>query len=217
MCFKIKFQLMTSLITKDKLIFSQDPPEDAVVTMCGHVFCYQCVHEFLSSDETTCPTTGCRDSLNTNSIFSKSTLKACVSDNAGPSGATSPDPFSDEKQTSISKSSYISSKIKATIDNLIQVCGECDNAGPFKAIVFSQWTSMLDLLELSLNQYMIQYRRLDGTMTLVARDRAVKDFNTDPEVFFYVVLFVSGNDCTKLCCYLDVLDFRLYEHLVRPD
>ena len=140
------------------------------MTMCGHVFCYQCVHERLSSDETACPTTGCRDSLDTNSVFSKSTLKACVADNAGPSGATSPDPFSDEKQASISKSGYISSKIKTTIDILIQICEQFDNAGPFKAVVFSQWTSMLDLLEPSLNKYMIQYRRLDGTMSLVARD-----------------------------------------------
>ena len=55
--------------------------------------------------------------------------------------------------------------------------------GPIKAIVFSQWTSMLDLVEISLNQYCIQCRRLDGiTMTLSSRDRAVKDFNTDHEV-----------------------------------
>ncbi|KAH8510901.1 hypothetical protein Peur_052536 [Populus x canadensis] len=54
--------------------------------------------------------------------------------------------------------------------------------GPIKAIVFSQWTSMLDLVEISLNQYCIQCRRLDGiTMTLSSRDRAVKDFNTDHE------------------------------------
>ncbi|KAL9391634.1 hypothetical protein Peur_015554 [Populus x canadensis] len=44
--------------------------------------------------------------------------------------------------------------------------------GPIKAIVFSQWTSMLDLVEISLNQY---------CMTLSSRDRAVKDCNTDHE------------------------------------
>ena len=54
--------------------------------------------------------------------------------------------------------------------------------GQLKAIVFSQWTSMLDLVEISLNQYCIQYRRLDGTMTMSSRNRAVKDFNTDHEV-----------------------------------
>lgn len=57
----------------------------------------------------------------------------------------------------------------------IKVVGE-------KAIVFSQWTRMLDLLEACLKNSSIQYRRLDGTMSVVARDKAVKDFNTLPEV-----------------------------------
>lgn len=51
-----------------------------------------------------------------------------------------------------------------------------------KALVFSQWTGMLDLLEACLKNSSIQYRRLDGTMSIVARDKAVKDFNTNPEV-----------------------------------
>jgi SNF2 family DNA or RNA helicase len=51
-----------------------------------------------------------------------------------------------------------------------------------KAIVFSQWTRMLDLLEVCLKNSSIQYRRLDGTMSIVSRDKAVKDFNTLPEV-----------------------------------
>jgi len=52
-----------------------------------------------------------------------------------------------------------------------------------KAIVFSQWTSMLDLLETPLKDAGFCYRRLDGTMSVVARDRAVSDFNTLPEVW----------------------------------
>lgn len=61
--------------------------------------------------------------------------------------------------------------------NSVAVAGE-------KAIVFSQWTRMLDLLEDSLKKSSIQYRRLDGTMSVIARDKAVKDFNTRPEVSF---------------------------------
>jgi SNF2 family DNA or RNA helicase len=57
-----------------------------------------------------------------------------------------------------------------------------------KAIVFSQWTSMLDLLETPLKQAGFCYRRLDGTMSVVARDRAVSDFNTLPEVRSYIIL-----------------------------
>lgn len=45
-----------------------------------------------------------------------------------------------------------------------------------------QWTSMLDLLEGPLQSGGFQYRRLDGTMTVQARDRAINDFTKRPEV-----------------------------------
>lgn len=51
-----------------------------------------------------------------------------------------------------------------------------------KAIVFSQWTSMLNLLEPQLQRAGFCYRRLDGTMSIQARDRAIADFKTRPEV-----------------------------------
>lgn len=60
-----------------------------------------------------------------------------------------------------------------------------------KAIVFSQWTRMLDLLEVSLKDSNILYRRLDGTMPVAARQKAVKDFNLLPEVSKYPSFFMS--------------------------
>jgi SNF2 family DNA or RNA helicase len=36
--------------------------------------------------------------------------------------------------------------------------------GPIKAFVFSQWTRMLDLVEISLNQYCIQLGGLTGQL-----------------------------------------------------
>jgi len=51
-----------------------------------------------------------------------------------------------------------------------------------KAIVFSQWTTMLDLVEIPLRRAGVSYRRLDGTMSVAARERALKDFRTCPGV-----------------------------------
>jgi len=51
---------------------------------------------------------------------------------------------------------------------------------PSKVIVFSQWTSMLDLVELVLVEEGIGYRRLDGTMSVAARDAAVREFAAAP-------------------------------------
>jgi superfamily II DNA/RNA helicase len=59
---------------------------------------------------------------------------------------------------------------------------------PEKAIVFSQWTSMLDLLEVPLKKAGFVFRRLDGTMTVAARERAIADFESSPEVRLLALL-----------------------------
>jgi SNF2 family DNA or RNA helicase len=51
-----------------------------------------------------------------------------------------------------------------------------------KVIVFSQWTSMLDLIEDPLTREEIEFRRLDGTMTASARQAAIQHFTERPEV-----------------------------------
>lgn len=210
-----------------------DPPEDAVVAKCGHVFCNQCICEHLTGDDRQCPSTNCKARLNRSSVFSKATLssfrdQSCQNGTADCTG-------SDAVQTGESCHEgglYNSSKIKAALDVLQSLCGPQDcssgnsstqntsdeNAGSVenlsatcaveplngvldsrnleaeessnssikvvgqKAIVFSQWTRMLDLLEDCLKNSGIKYRRLDGTMSVTSRDKAVKDFNTMPEV-----------------------------------
>ncbi|CAN6990904.1 unnamed protein product, partial [Brassica rapa subsp. trilocularis] len=52
---------------------------------------------------------------------------------------------------------------------------------PIKTLVFSQWNGMLDLVELCFVENGIEFRRLDGTMSLAARDRAVKEFSNDSD------------------------------------
>merc|ERR1712224_471523 len=53
---------------------------------------------------------------------------------------------------------------------------------PNKVIVFSQWTSMLDLIEIPLSLDGIKYIRLDGTMSVSTRDKAVQDFSSRLDV-----------------------------------
>ncbi|KAI3697978.1 hypothetical protein L6452_31085 [Arctium lappa] len=192
-----------------------DPPEDAVVTTCEHVFCNQCILEQLSSDDCHCPSSKCKTLLGTSSVFSRSTLKLSISDQ--PCVGNTPDCSGSVKTEVLEPSSSIglvnslkidaaealdSSKIRAAVDVLQSIAkpremttnpedGLKDVSGVFntdtvivreKAIVFSQWTRMLDLLESCLKNSSIGYRRLDGTMSVVARDKAVKDFNSLPEV-----------------------------------
>ncbi|KAF8649301.1 hypothetical protein HU200_064361 [Digitaria exilis] len=110
------------------------------------------------------------------------------------SDATTSCSTDEDRPFSVCESSYISSKIRATIDILNSIINTGDDhdaigsvpseIAPTKAIVFTQWTGMLDLLEHSLGSNHIEFRRLDGSMPLDVRERGVKEFNTDPEVLF---------------------------------
>ncbi|XP_074274154.1 helicase-like transcription factor CHR28 isoform X1 [Silene latifolia] len=210
-----------------------DPAEDAVITICGHVFCYQCVGDYLTGDDTMCPVQRCKEQLCEDVLFSEATLRSCLSSDYN-------DHFSNgsSSKSSILSSEYSSSKIKAAMEILISnskinsQCIELDDLedtdvtnsscaqvrtenvgnsaskGPIKTIVFSQWTRMLDLFEYSLNQHCIQYRRLDGSMSLVARDRAVREFNSDPEVIVMVMSLKAGNLGLNMvaACHVILLD-----------
>ncbi|CAO2036617.1 unnamed protein product [Urochloa humidicola] len=79
---------------------------------------------------------------------------------------------------------------------------------PVKAIVFSQWTGMLDLMELSLNSNDIQFRRLDGAMSLNLREKGVNEFNTDPEVRVMLMSLKAGNLGLNMvsACHVIMLD-----------
>uniref|UniRef100_A0A453RW38 RING-type domain-containing protein n=1 Tax=Aegilops tauschii subsp. strangulata TaxID=200361 RepID=A0A453RW38_AEGTS len=196
----------------------RDTPEDAVVAMCGHIFCYQCIYERITTDENMCPVPNCRNTLSTESVFSSGTLKICISGKTSTHAIASSS--ADDELSSISQSSYISSKIQATVDILNSIINmhaltdsdtiesNPNRVSPVKAIVFSQWTGMLDLLEFSLNSNLIQYRRLDGTMSLNSRDKAVKDFNIDPEVRVMIMSLKAGNLGLNMvaACHVILLD-----------
>lgn len=51
-----------------------------------------------------------------------------------------------------------------------------------QAIVFSQWTTALDILEHFLTKEGILHRRIDGQMTPPVRDRQLKEFQQSPQV-----------------------------------
>lgn len=52
-----------------------------------------------------------------------------------------------------------------------------------KTLVFSQWTSLLDLLEEPLKIANFQYTRVDGSMSMEKRDKNLKEFADSPKVF----------------------------------
>ncbi|KAL4563176.1 hypothetical protein LXL04_027212 [Taraxacum kok-saghyz] len=161
-----------------------DPPEDAVVTSCEHVFCKQCILEHLSSDDNQCPFPDCKKLVDRSTVFCKSTLGVVNKSTIEPSKALG------------------SSKIKAALHFLQSISVN------EKAIVFSQWTRMLDLLEVCLEDSSIGYRRLDGTMSVHARDKAVTEFNTLPDVSVMIMSLKAASLGLNMvaACHVILLD-----------
>jgi SNF2 family DNA or RNA helicase len=76
---------------------------------------------------------------------------------------------------------------------------------PEKVIIFSQWTGMLNLLEPALRDEGFQYRRLDGTMSLAAREKALLEFEQRPEVCVMLMSLKAAGLGVNLVCANHVL------------
>lgn len=63
---------------------------------------------------------------------------------------------------------------------------------PYRSVVFSQWTTYLDLIEIALDANSIPYLRLDGSMSVSARTKVMHQFRTDPSITVILVSIKAG-------------------------
>ncbi|KAK4354101.1 hypothetical protein RND71_026295 [Anisodus tanguticus] len=70
--------------------------------------------------------------------------------------------------------------------------------GSAKAIVFSQFTSFLDLIHYSLQKSGISCVQLDGSMTMAARDSAITRFTEDPDCRIFLMSLKAGGVALNL-------------------
>ncbi|KAM0963219.1 hypothetical protein ACFX15_021781 [Malus domestica] len=127
--------------------------DDPVLTPCAHKMCRECL---LSSWQT--PATGrcpiCRQWLaNTDLITCPSESRFQVTD--------------EENWTE-------SSKVAKLLDFLERILRSGSGA---KSIVFSQWTTFLDLLESPMKKRGIGFLRFDGKLSQTQRERVLNEFN----------------------------------------
>jgi len=71
------------------MMLLEDLLEDSVVNIRGHVFCYQCVSEYLTGDDNACPASDCKEQLGSDVVFSEATLRRRISDNLDASSSNS--------------------------------------------------------------------------------------------------------------------------------
>lgn len=87
-------------------------------------------------------------------------------------------------------------KTKALISRLLDSAEESKrNPGepPIKSVVFSSWTSHLDLIEIALQDNGLDsFTRLDGTMLLKQRNAALDKFRDDPNITVLLATLGAG-------------------------
>ncbi|KAJ5198849.1 Zinc finger RING-type [Penicillium cf. griseofulvum] len=146
-----------------------DNLEQPVITACAHSYCRGCIEQVIERQHK-CPL--CRADINeTNTLVSPAVELGEDTD------TVEADPDSP------------SSKIE-TLVKILTAQGQTPGT---KTVVFSQWTSFLNLIEPHLKQCGIKFARVDGKMQSVKRDISINSFSNDPEC---TVLLASLSVCS---------------------
>jgi len=88
-----------------------------------------------------------------------------------------------------------SAKIESTLELLDKIYKDDPTE---KALIFSQFTSLLDLLEIPLVERGISYQRYDGSMDSNSRADAVEAFKKDPNTRVMIISLKAGNSGLNL-------------------
>ncbi|KAJ5462877.1 hypothetical protein N7475_007821 [Penicillium sp. IBT 31633x] len=146
-----------------------DNLEQPVITACAHAYCRGCIEQVIERQHK-CPL--CRADINeTNTLVS-------------PAAA-----LGEDTDTVEADPDNPSSKI----ETLVKILTAQGQAPGTKSVVFSQWTSFLNLIEPHLEQQGIKFARVDGKMQSVARDNSINAFSNDPDC---TVLLASLSVCS---------------------
>ncbi|KAG9157764.1 hypothetical protein Leryth_017846 [Lithospermum erythrorhizon] len=166
----------------------RDPVEDPVVSSCAHVFCKSCLIEFSTGlGQISCPT--CSKPVNVD--FSAKKEKTDLRTKTTVKGFRSSSILNrvqlDDFQTS--------TKIEALREEILCMI---ERDGSAKGIVFSQFTSFIDLIHYSLQKSGVNCVQLDGSMSIGARDTAIKKFTDDPDCRIFLMSLKAGGVALNL-------------------
>lgn len=162
-------------------ICSEEPMMDPAVTACWHSACKKCLEDYIrhQTDKGMSPRCfSCRAPVNSKDIFEiirhQSPNSTPASDDIYTNTPTSSQPpprISLRRIHPLSPSSHTSAKIHSLIRHLTRTSPNT------KSVVFSQFTSFLDLISPQLTREGIPHLRLDGTMPQKARAEVLSRFN----------------------------------------
>lgn len=165
-----------------------DEAEDPIESKCHHKFCRMCIKEYMESfggeeKKLECPV--CHIALSIDL-----SAPAIEVDNE------------DFKKGSIVNRIKMggewrsSTKIEALVEELYKLRSDRQT---IKSIVFSQFTSMLDLVEWRLKRAGFQTVKLQGSMSPIQRDNTIRYFMENTNVEVFLVSLKAGGVALNLC------------------
>lgn len=192
-----------------------EPPTDRVVSSCcGAAFCRSCVADYMSTalenlqDGTRCPSCRAPFSIDMNQESSDIVDDSTLTIGTGSATANMP---SLKDMTHVSSGSILrrinlaefatSTKVEALVQELIQMRQQRPGS---KALVFSQFVNMLDLIrwrlhsDPCLHDLGLGVRIIHGGMNVQSRDEALKDFREDHTVRVLLMSLKAGGVALNL-------------------
>eukprot|EP00210_Caulerpa_lentillifera_P000203 g198.t1 len=217
--------------------FCGDVPDVPVVSVhCEHVFCNQCtafeINTRVDQEEQTIFCPECKASLNATEFFTEQVLREANGE-VQDQGDLQHEWVSSAKLDKLmeilegirsgSKAARCDSgKVKTNRCVSDQLLTHAFSKIPNhrlkmiphqemdKVLVFSQWTRMLDLIEIPLKKSDFQFRRIDGKMTVQQRERAIFEFKSVKEIMVLLISLKSASLGINLSCANHVIIMDLW-------
>ncbi|KAI8580767.1 hypothetical protein K450DRAFT_208493 [Umbelopsis ramanniana AG] len=178
-------------------VVCNEPPEDAIMSNCRHIFCRECCTQYLESfveegalqmRTPNCPR--CFAILTVD--LSQPTIELDHGDEQAVHAKYSKNSIINRINMDKWRSS---TKIEALVEELTELQRE-DRS--IKSIVFSQFVNFLDLVNWRLSRAGFECVKLDGTMSPQQRDAAIKHFMTNPNVTVFLISLKAGGVALNL-------------------
>jgi len=177
-------QLLTmweeSTVEECVICFSK-PIQPCMASGCGHKFCQECIMErWMQAQNRTIRCPECEKVIERNDVVTQEQISRIKDERRE----------RDEKRLeSIKNSTYRSTKIRKLMHSL-QKIEELDRT--FKAVIFSQFTSMLDIVHSALSKEGYKCSRIDGRMSSQNRRKNIQSFASDPSVKIFLISLKAG-------------------------
>ncbi|CAH0481185.1 unnamed protein product [Peronospora belbahrii] len=181
--------------------------EDGVIAKCGHEFCRECVREYIESlpsgGEATCPTCSKRLTVDLSLVVEETDTTDAPNERTRWLSSRSRKAVnlsSFHRNSILHRISDIhafqsSTKIEALMQEL-ELMRVRDPSG--KAIIFSQFVNMLDIIHHRLQLGGVNCVKLSGNMSMSVRDRTIKAFRDDPTVTAFLISLKAGGVALNL-------------------